>query len=117
MSLHFHPLRVARVTPDTDEAVLIDFEVPPDLREAFAFEPGQYLTLRHDIDGEDLRRSYSICAGLDDGRVWAADVTGERLVHLKSEKGPPITALALSPDAKRVAWGDEDGNAGVAEVG
>jgi len=69
MSLHFHPLRVARVTPDTDEAVVIDFEVPPDLREAFAFEPGQYLTLRHDIDGEDLRRSYSICAGLDDGRL------------------------------------------------
>ncbi len=58
-----------------------------------------------------------LAAGLDDGRVWAADVTGERLVHLKSEKGPPITALALSADAKRVAWGDEDGNAGVAEVG
>lgn len=58
-----------------------------------------------------------LAAGLDDGRVWAADVTGERLVHLKSEKGPPITALALSPDAKRVAWGDEDGNAGVVEVG
>ena len=58
-----------------------------------------------------------LAAGLDDGRVWAADVTGERLVHLKSEKGSAISALAMSPDGKRVAWGDEDGAAGVAEIG
>ena len=57
-----------------------------------------------------------LAAGLDDGRVWACDVTGEKLVPIKSEKGPAITALALSPDAKRVAWGDEDGHAGVAEI-
>lgn len=57
-----------------------------------------------------------LAAGLDDGRVWAADVTGERLVALKSEKGAAISALAMSPDATRVAWGDEDGNAGVAEI-
>lgn len=57
-----------------------------------------------------------LAAGLDDGRVWAADVTGERLVPLKSEKGAAISALALSQDATRVAWGDEDGNAGVADI-
>ena len=57
-----------------------------------------------------------LAAGLDDGRVWAADVTGEKLVHLKAEKGAAISALALSADARRVAWGDEDGNAGVAEI-
>lgn len=58
-----------------------------------------------------------LAAGLDDGRVWAADVTGQRLVPIKSEKGAPISALAISADARRVAWGDEDGNAGVADVG
>lgn len=57
-----------------------------------------------------------VAAGLDDGRVWAADVAGERVVKIKSEKGPPITALALSSDARRVAWGDEEGDAGVAEI-
>jgi len=57
-----------------------------------------------------------LAAGLDDGRVWAADVTGERLVPIKSEKGPAITALALSADARRVAWGDEEGGAGVGEI-
>jgi len=57
-----------------------------------------------------------LAAGLDDGRVWACDVSGERLVPIKSEKGGPITALAITPDAKRVAWGDEEGNAGAAEI-
>ena len=57
-----------------------------------------------------------LAAGLDDGRVWAANVTGDRIVTLKAEKGAAISALAMSPDARRVAWGDEDGNAGVVEV-
>jgi WD40 repeat protein len=57
-----------------------------------------------------------VAAGLDDGRVWAADVTGERLVPLKAERGAAISALAMSPDARRVAWGDEDGAAGVAII-
>jgi WD40 repeat protein len=57
-----------------------------------------------------------LAAGLDDGRVWACDLTGQRIVPLKSEKGPPITALAMTANGKRVAWGDEDGAAGVADV-
>ena len=57
-----------------------------------------------------------IAAGLDDGRAWACDLSGQKIFPLKSEKGAPISALAITPDAKRVAWGDEDGNAGVAEV-
>lgn len=57
-----------------------------------------------------------VAAGLDDGRVWACDVTGQRILSLKAEKGPPITALAMTPDADRLAWGDEDGNAGVVAI-
>jgi WD40 repeat protein len=57
-----------------------------------------------------------LAAGLDDGRVWACDLTGQRIIPLKAEKGSQITALSITPDAKRVAWGDEDGNAGVAAV-
>lgn len=69
MSTLFHPLRVKAVEPDTSEAVVVSFEVPPELREVFGFTQGQYLTLRRNIDGQDLRRSYSICAGLDDGEL------------------------------------------------
>jgi WD40 repeat protein len=57
-----------------------------------------------------------VAAGLDDGRVWACDLTGQRIVPLKAEKGASVTALAITPDASRVAWGCEDGAAGVAEV-
>ena len=69
MSLHFHPLTVRAVTPDTDEAMVVSFAVPPELADTFRFTPGQYLTLRHQVDGQDLRRSYSICAGADDGEL------------------------------------------------
>jgi ring-1,2-phenylacetyl-CoA epoxidase subunit PaaE len=65
----FHDLRVRRIEPDTAEASIVTFEVPPALREVFGFTQGQYLTLRKTIDGQDLRRSYSICAGVDDGEL------------------------------------------------
>lgn len=58
-----------------------------------------------------------MAAGLDDGRVWVCDVTGRRVLTLKADKGAPVTALAITPDARRVAWGCEDGAAGVSEVG
>jgi ring-1,2-phenylacetyl-CoA epoxidase subunit PaaE len=78
MSVLFHPLRVRAIEPDTAEAVVVSFEVPAELRETFGFTQGQYLTLRHTIDGQDLRRSYSICAGVDDGelRVGVRKVKG-----------------------------------------
>ena len=57
-----------------------------------------------------------LAAGLNDGRVWLADPAGQGLNFLKAEKGAVITALAMSADAGRVAWADEDGQAGVAEV-
>jgi WD40 repeat protein len=58
-----------------------------------------------------------LAAGLNDGRVWLADPAGQGLNFLKADKGAPITALAMSADATRVAWADEDGNVGVAEAG
>ena len=58
-----------------------------------------------------------LAAGLNDGRVWLADPAGQGLNFLKADRGAPITALAMSPDATRVAWADEDGNAGVSEAG
>ena len=69
MGVIFHPLRVREVRPDTAEAVVVAFDVPNELRETFSFTQGQYLTLRKEIDGQDLRRSYSICAGVDDGEL------------------------------------------------
>jgi WD40 repeat protein len=58
-----------------------------------------------------------VVAGLDDGRVWACDLTGQKITPLKAEKGSPVTTLAITPDARRVAWGCEDGEVGVADLG
>jgi ring-1,2-phenylacetyl-CoA epoxidase subunit PaaE len=58
----FHALTVADVERLTDDAVAVTFDVPDDLREEFAFEPGQSLTLRRTIDGVEHRRTYSICS-------------------------------------------------------
>lgn len=57
----FHALKVKEVRPETEECVSVAFELPEGLREDFQFLPGQYLTLKADIKGEDVRRSYSIC--------------------------------------------------------
>jgi ring-1,2-phenylacetyl-CoA epoxidase subunit PaaE len=110
----FHPLRVKKITPDTQEAVVVTFEVPTDLREVFGFTQGQYLTLRKEIDGEDLRRSYSICAGVDDGelRVGVRKVKGGTFsiwINEHLQPGDTINVMApqgrffvpIEPDAQR----------------
>ncbi|PIT76022.1 1,2-phenylacetyl-CoA epoxidase subunit PaaE [Limnohabitans sp. JirII-31] len=58
----FHELTVSRIDPEAARAVAITLDVPPALRERFAFQPGQFLTLRATINGTDVRRSYSICS-------------------------------------------------------
>jgi ring-1,2-phenylacetyl-CoA epoxidase subunit PaaE len=58
---HFHALRIAEIVPETSEANSIRFEIPPELRDRFAFKAGQHLTLRATLDGEEVRRNYSLC--------------------------------------------------------
>lgn len=58
----FHALQVSNVSPEAAGSVAISFSVPADLHDTFDFQPGQYLTLRAQIDGADVRRSYSICS-------------------------------------------------------
>lgn len=58
----FYPLRISDLRRETNSCVSVAFDVPPELQQAFTFKAGQYLTLRTTIDGEDLRRSYSLCS-------------------------------------------------------
>ncbi|MDZ5456054.1 1,2-phenylacetyl-CoA epoxidase subunit PaaE [Azohydromonas lata] len=114
MSVLFHPLRVRAIEPDTAEAVVVSFDVPAELRETFGFTQGQYLTLRKTIDGQDLRRSYSICAGVDDGelRVGVRKVRGgvfSNWINTHLQVGDEISVMApqgrffvpMEPDARR----------------
>jgi ring-1,2-phenylacetyl-CoA epoxidase subunit PaaE len=72
MSQSFHPLTIADVRRETLEAISIRFDVPEDRRDDFAFVSGQYLTLRTKLDGTEVRRSYSICSGMDEGELRVA---------------------------------------------
>ncbi|HMM83841.1 MAG: 1,2-phenylacetyl-CoA epoxidase subunit PaaE [Gammaproteobacteria bacterium] len=99
----FHSLRVKRIEPDTPEAVIVTFEVPPDLREVFGFTQGQYLTLRATVDGQDLRRSYSICAGVDDAelRVGVRKVRGGVFSNwINSQLRPGDSVQVMAPQGR-----------------
>ena len=63
---HFNHLTIRDIRRETADAISIAFDVPPALREAYRFREGQFLTLRHTLAGEELRRSYSICSGVPD---------------------------------------------------
>lgn len=62
MSAAFHALKVAGVRRETDDAISLRLAVPADLRANYGFSPGQHLTVRREIDGEEVRRNYSICS-------------------------------------------------------
>ena len=68
----FHSLTIADVAPETDNAIKVSFAVSEALRDTFSYKQGQYLTFESDIDGELVRRSYSICSGVNDDAMQIA---------------------------------------------
>tara|TARA_R110002072_G_scaffold14272_2_gene59323 strand:+ start:15734 stop:16807 length:1074 start_codon:yes stop_codon:yes gene_type:complete len=69
----FHTLSVKDIYKETDDCSVITFNVPSELETEFKFRQGQHLTLKADINGEDVRRSYSLCSGPVDGE-WKVAV-------------------------------------------
>src|SRR5690242_7121348 len=68
----FHKLRIAEVRRETPDAVSIRFEIPEHLKQAFVFKAGQHLTLRADLEGEDVRRNYSVCVAPSENEIRIA---------------------------------------------
>ena len=68
----FHRLAVNDLRREASDAVSMTFDIPGELAGDYTFSPGQYLTLRTTLDGEEVRRSYSICSGPDDGEIRIA---------------------------------------------
>src|SRR6476620_11977366 len=100
----FHPLTVSSVERLTEDAVAVTFAVPEDLVDEFAFEPGQHLTLRATIRGEEGRQSYSICQSrrADPAgrhlRVAAARVPAGRMSNwLNAVVAPGDVAEVMTP--------------------
>ena len=73
MSIHFHPLRIKKINKETDQCVSVEFEIPEKLKEAFQFKQGQSLTMRTMLNGEEVRRTYSLCSSPIDNK-WTVAV-------------------------------------------
>ncbi|GAB3627342.1 phenylacetic acid degradation protein [Pandoraea terrae] len=86
----FYALRIREVRPETADAVTVSFDVPPELRDAFRFTQGQFVTLKTHIEGEETRRSYSICVGTTD-----YDRDGELRIGIKRVRGGRFSNFAF----------------------
>jgi ring-1,2-phenylacetyl-CoA epoxidase subunit PaaE len=80
MATHFQTLKIREVRRETPSTVSIAFDIPASLKDDFLYKAGQYLTLRTNLGGEELRRSYSLCSspGQDDYRVAIKEVSEGR---------------------------------------
>ena len=87
MAVHFHKLTVREVKTETPDCVSIAFNVPENLQSEFLFEQGQNITIKKEIDGEEIRRSYSICS---------APFENELRVAVKKVEGGKFSTYANS---------------------
>lgn len=62
MSIHFHPLLIKEIKKETADCISVSFAIPEELKKSFAYKQGQSLTMRATINGEEVRRTYSICS-------------------------------------------------------
>ena len=99
----FHQLRVAEVRRETPDCVSLRFELPAAVVNDYGFMQGQHVALRTTLDGEELRRSYSVCSGCDDGelRVAVKRVPGGRFSVWVNERLKPGDAIdVMTPEGR-----------------
>jgi ring-1,2-phenylacetyl-CoA epoxidase subunit PaaE len=106
----FHSIKVSEINKETSDSVSISFDIPENLKSDFQFIPGQYLTLKMIINGEDCRRSYSICSSFDESlSVAVKKVPNGKMSTFLNESlnvgdeidiMPPQGNFQLNPDPK-----------------
>lgn len=112
MSIHFHKIKIKEVRRETPECVSVAFDIPEKLKKDFLFQQGQSLTMRTMIDGEEVRRTYSICSSPleNEWRVAIKQVEGGLFSGFANEKlrvgdqlevMPPVGKFYTALDAKQ----------------
>jgi ring-1,2-phenylacetyl-CoA epoxidase subunit PaaE len=106
MSVSFHTLSIAEIVPETPEAKSIRFAVPAELEETFRFKPGQHLTLKAEIGGEEVRRNYSLCVAPQDGAVMVTvkRIAGGIFSNWANDRLRPGDALEVMPPHGSFTW-------------
>jgi len=113
MSVSFHRLEIAEVVDETNEARSIRFAVPEELRETFRFKPGQHLTLKAEIGGEELRRNYSLCVAPHDRQVMVTvkRIAGGAFSNWANDMLRPGMAIDVMPPHGSFTWDFREGAA------
>src|SRR5687767_5306263 len=111
MSVAFHTLTVAETVPETADAMSISFDVPEELLETFRFKPGQHLTLKAEIGGEEVRRNYSLCVAPQDGQVTVTvkRIAGGIFSNWANERLRPGDRIDVMPPHGSFTWDFEPG--------
>jgi len=110
MSVHFEKVRIKKINKETPECVSITFDIPEAISERFAYKHGQHLNMRTFINGEEVRRSYSLCSSpLDkewkvaikkvDGGVFSSFANGVLKAGDEIELMPPMGHFFCELDA------------------
>jgi len=96
---HFYTLNIADVQPETDTAICVSFDIPEALSATFKFIQGQFLTLRATIDNQEIRRSYSICSGINDShmRIGIKRVKEGRFSNFANDHFTPGMPIEVMP--------------------
>jgi ring-1,2-phenylacetyl-CoA epoxidase subunit PaaE len=99
MSIHFHRLAIKEINKETADCVSVLFDIPEELKEVFRFRQGQSLTMRTTINGEEIRRTYSICSTPmeDRWRVAIKKVDGGLFSSLANDKLRKGDVLEVMP--------------------
>ena len=105
----FHSIKVSEINKETSDSVSVSFDIPENLKSDFDFIPGQYLTLKMIINGEDCRRSYSICSSFEEALSVAVKKVpnGKMSTYINEslnvgdniEVMPPQGAFTLNPSS------------------
>lgn len=106
MSVGFHNLEIAEIVPETAEACSIRFAISPELRETFRFKPGQHLTLKAEIGGEEVRRNYSLCVAPQDGEVMVTvkRIAGGLFSNWANDNLEPGDRIDVMPPHGSFSW-------------
>ena len=111
MSIQFYPLQVKKVRPETKDAVSVTFNVSDDLKEYFKYSHGQYLTLKFNLNGKEVRRAYSMSSSpLEDGITVTVKKVKRGLIsnHICNNLKPGDEVEVMIPQGRFTADLDED---------
>lgn len=111
MSKDFHSLKVKKIKRETPDAVTITFEVPQDLKDHFQYTQGQYLTLKMQVNGSEVRRAYSMCSSPleEDLAVTVKKVKGGKMsTFLNDQLREGVQMEVMTPDGRFFTQVQED---------